>query len=101
MSDAELGKTYEDGAVILRQGDVGDCLYVVQEGTLEILIERDGHVTRYRPAAPGDQPGHVPASLLPLRVQADRRLQHHAANGLLNEAEVRRSGKIFLASDEQ
>ena len=59
MSDAELGKTYEDGAVIIRQGEVGCCLYVVQEGTLEIMIERDGHRTRVGVAGPGEMVGEM------------------------------------------
>ena len=59
MSDAELGRMYEDGAVILRQGDVGDCLYVIQQGTVEIVIERDGQVTRIGLAGPGELIGEM------------------------------------------
>ena len=59
MSGAELGKMYEDGAVILRQGDVGDCLYVIQQGTVEIVIERDGQVTRLGLAGPGELIGEM------------------------------------------
>ena len=32
-----LGRTYQDGEIVFSQGDVGDCLYVVQEGHLEIV----------------------------------------------------------------
>ena len=59
MSDAELGRTYEDGAVIIREGDVGDCLYVVQEGTVEILSERDGRAIRLGLAGPGELIGEM------------------------------------------
>ena len=37
-----LGKAYEDGEVIIRQGETGDCLYIVQEGEVEVYTEKDG-----------------------------------------------------------
>ena len=37
-----LGKVYEDGEVIIRQGDVGDCMFVIQEGEVEVYTEKDG-----------------------------------------------------------
>jgi CRP-like cAMP-binding protein len=37
-----LGRLYEDGEVIIRQGDVGDCMFVVQEGEVEVYTEKDG-----------------------------------------------------------
>lgn len=39
----ELGRTYRDGEIVIREGDVGDCLYVVQEGQLEVVRQVDGH----------------------------------------------------------
>ena len=59
MSNAERGKVYEDGAVIIRQGEAGCCLYVVQEGTLEIVSERDGVATRLGFAGPGELIGEM------------------------------------------
>ena len=35
-----LGRAYQDGDIIIRQGTVGDCLYVIQEGTVEVIHER-------------------------------------------------------------
>jgi CRP-like cAMP-binding protein len=32
-----LGKRYGDGETIIRQGDVGDCMYVVQSGRVEVV----------------------------------------------------------------
>ena len=32
-----LGKQYRDGETIIRQGDVGDCMYVVQSGRVEVV----------------------------------------------------------------
>lgn len=46
MASGELGTQYHDGDVIVRQGDTGDCLYVVQQGEVEVLQERDGKEVR-------------------------------------------------------
>jgi len=32
-----LGTLYQDGDVIIRQGEMGDCMYVVQSGRVEVL----------------------------------------------------------------
>jgi CRP-like cAMP-binding protein len=37
-----LGKVYQDGESIVRQGEVGDCMYVIQKGKVKVLTERDG-----------------------------------------------------------
>ena len=37
-----LGKTYMPGEVIVAQGDVGDCMFVIQEGEAEVLHEENG-----------------------------------------------------------
>jgi flavin-dependent dehydrogenase len=39
MSAGSLGRMYRDGEIIVRQGELGDCMYVVQDGTVEVLIE--------------------------------------------------------------
>jgi len=41
MADGELGKIYSDGAVIFRQGDTGNCMYVIQSGTIRIIGETE------------------------------------------------------------
>ncbi|MEJ2301814.1 MAG: cyclic nucleotide-binding domain-containing protein [Anaerolineales bacterium] len=42
MRTGELGKTYQDGENIVRQGEMGDCMYVIQEGQVEIICENNG-----------------------------------------------------------
>lgn len=41
MSIRSLGKIYQDGEIIVRQGEPGDCMYVVQDGFVEIIFESD------------------------------------------------------------
>jgi CRP/FNR family transcriptional regulator len=50
MTSGELGRIYHDGEIVFRQGDVGDCLYVVQEGEVEIIDESGGRETLLRVA---------------------------------------------------
>jgi len=42
VSTSALGRVFRDGEIIVRQGDVGECMYVIQDGTVDIVVERDG-----------------------------------------------------------
>jgi CRP-like cAMP-binding protein len=59
MSNGALGKVYHDGEVIVRQGDLGDAMFVVQEGQLEILLEKDGRENRIRVAGKNELIGEM------------------------------------------
>jgi flavin-dependent dehydrogenase len=39
MKSKALGRRYRDGEMIIKQGDVGDCIYVIQEGKVEVFNE--------------------------------------------------------------
>ena len=55
MSDGALGKVYKDGEILFREGDIGDCMYVVQEGQLEVVTARPGRgESRLRVLGQGD-----------------------------------------------
>ena len=41
MGKGALGKVYADGTDIVRQGDEGDCMYVVQTGRVEVVQSTD------------------------------------------------------------
>jgi hypothetical protein len=46
MKSIALGKVYQNGEVIFRVGEAGDCMFVVQDGQVEIVGELDGHEVR-------------------------------------------------------
>jgi len=54
-----LGKVYQDGEIITRQGDVGRVMYVIQKGKVDILVERDGQETLLRVAEEGEFLGEM------------------------------------------
>ena len=41
MTTEALGKIYHDGEVIVRQGEMGDCMFIIQEGTAEVLQRKE------------------------------------------------------------
>lgn len=42
METGALGKAFNAGENIFRQGEVGDCMYVIQKGEVEIVQEVEG-----------------------------------------------------------
>ena len=54
-----LGKVYQDGEIITRQGDVGNVMYVIQEGSVDIVREVDDHETLLRVAREGEFLGEM------------------------------------------
>ncbi len=42
----ELGKVYQDGEVIIRQGEIGDTMYVIQAGRVEVVVDQGGQEVR-------------------------------------------------------
>jgi flavin-dependent dehydrogenase len=49
-----LGKMYRDGEVIVREGETGECMYVIQEGQVEVLLEKGGKQARLAVMGEGD-----------------------------------------------
>jgi len=39
MGKTTLGRLYKDGDTIIKQGTVGDCVYVIQQGKVEVIVE--------------------------------------------------------------
>ena len=42
METGALGKTFNTGEAIVHQGEVGDCMYVIQKGEVEVIHEVEG-----------------------------------------------------------
>ncbi len=49
-----LGRQYEDGEIIVRQGEPGDSMYVVQTGTVEVLRREGDKEYCLRELGPGE-----------------------------------------------
>ena len=43
MDKGALGKIYQNGEIIVREGEIGDCMYVIQEGFVEVVIDSGDH----------------------------------------------------------
>lgn len=54
MKEGQLGAEYNDGEVIVRQGELGDSMYVVQEGRVEVVQEKDGRDIKLAELEDGD-----------------------------------------------
>ena len=59
MGKGDLGRVYHDGEMFFRAGDTGDHMYVIQEGQVEVVVERDGRQTRIALLGPGDILGEM------------------------------------------
>ncbi len=45
MEIGALGKVYQSGEVIVRQGEVSEYMYIVQHGQVAVTVEQQGHAT--------------------------------------------------------
>lgn len=54
MDKGALGKEFEAGEIIVRQGEPGDCMFVVQEGQVVATLEQNGQESMLGLLGPGD-----------------------------------------------
>jgi len=54
MNLGTLGKVYEDGEIVIQEGEVGNCMYVIQEGKVEVLIKKNGKEVQLAVRGEGD-----------------------------------------------
>jgi CRP-like cAMP-binding protein len=50
----ELGKIYKSGEIIVRQGEIGECMYFIQSGKIEVIRESDGKEVKLAELGQGD-----------------------------------------------
>jgi len=60
LRKGSLGKVYQSGDFIIKQGDEDDSMYVVQEGEVEVLREMGSKEIRLEILGVGDFFGEVP-----------------------------------------
>lgn len=54
MDSGGLGKNYSDGEIIIRQGDSGNCMYVIQEGKVGVFRDNGGTEVQLAVRTEGD-----------------------------------------------
>src|SRR5512143_3638756 len=57
--DGELGKIYANGEKIAVQGETGECMFVIQKGEAEVILERGGREVRLSVLRAGDVFGEM------------------------------------------
>lgn len=53
-ADSNLGIAFADGEPIVREGEPGDCMFVIQAGEVEVVKTLDGAETRLGTMSAGD-----------------------------------------------
>jgi CRP-like cAMP-binding protein len=51
---AGLGKEYKEGEVVFRQGDRGNCMFVIQDGEVEAVVQSGANELRLRTMGPNE-----------------------------------------------
>lgn len=59
METGALGKIFQPGEIIFQEGEPGDSMFVIQEGRVEIFLERDGHEVPLKLLREGDFIGEM------------------------------------------
>ena len=54
MSSGDLGEAFADGEVIISEGEVGNCMFVVQEGQVEVFVGSGEDKIRLNLLKPGE-----------------------------------------------
>lgn len=59
MTAGALGKVLQPGEILFSQGDIGDCMYVIQDGEAEVVRVTEGRETRVAVMHSGDLFGEM------------------------------------------
>ena len=59
MTEGNLGKQYPAGEIIIQQGDVGNHMYVIQEGVVEVFRQDKGREILLAELKEGDMIGEM------------------------------------------
>ena len=56
MRNSKLGRLYRDGEIVINKGDEGTCLFVIQEGKVEVFDEKEGVEIKIAELGASDRP---------------------------------------------
>jgi CRP-like cAMP-binding protein len=59
VSDSSLGRVYHDGEFIVRQGEVSEGMFVIQEGAVDVVVNKDGREVFLRTLGKGEFIGEM------------------------------------------
>ena len=59
MKTNGLGKMYQDGEIVIRQGEMGDNMFVIQQGQVEVVVEQGGQEVRLAVQGAGQPIGEM------------------------------------------
>ena len=59
MEATYLGKVYEDSEIVVKQGEVADCIYIILGGQVEVIYEKDGKEIQLTKLGLGDFIGEM------------------------------------------
>jgi len=54
MTTGSLGKEYQGGEIVVRQGEEGDCMFVILDGEVEVFSETSDKLVRLAVLEKGD-----------------------------------------------
>ncbi len=90
MDKESLGKVYKEGEVIIRQGEVGNFVYIIQEGQAEVVVETAGQEVRLAVVGEGDFIGEMAVF--------DRDLRSATVRALRKTRVLTLDKKVFLSN---
>ena len=84
MDEGALGKKYKDGEILIKQGEPGNCMFMIQSGEVHIIKEIDGKkvLAWFTP--------DIPISAGPQK--------YYGLPGLILEANLNQGQQVWLAS---
>ncbi len=59
MTGKNIKKKFEKGSLLLREGERGDCAYIIESGNVEILVNREGNLCQISTRGPGSLVGEM------------------------------------------
>lgn len=59
MESGNLGRLFQHGETVFRQGQAGECMYIILEGKMEVFLEKEGQEVPLKLCREGDFLGEM------------------------------------------